>query len=105
MSNEVEFALFLPNSTFVRFADTLLYKNIAEPHVALFPINVQFSMMLFSNNTPSFERKQTAPPIKGAVLLMKFEFIIVVFNALSQATVPLSSVLRLMRTAPPDFTF
>ena len=102
----MEFALFLPKMTFVRFTETPVYKNIAEPHVALFPTNVQFSMILSSNVIPlTLERKHKAPPITGAVLLMKFEFNMLVFNALFQTSVPLSSVFKLMRTAPPDLTF
>ena len=49
MSNKVELALFLPKTIFVRFALTPSYKNIAEPHVALLPMNVQFSIILSSN--------------------------------------------------------
>ncbi len=102
----MEFALFLPKTTFVRFTETLLYKNIAEPQVALFPENVQFSIILSSKVIfLTFERKQRAPPITGAVLLMKFEFNMLVFNALFHTLIPSSSVFKLIRTAPPDLTF
>ena len=78
--NEVEFALFLQNTTFSNCIDAAVYTNIAEPQVALFPSNKQ-SLTFVWNLYPAFERKQSAPPITGAVLLMKLQPLTVAFKS------------------------
>ena len=75
MFNSEELALFLPKITLSKVMDGPLYNEIAEPHVALFPVKLQLTISVW-NVYPLLERIQSPPPCEGATLSSNEQFII-----------------------------